>query len=81
MSLKSGTCSACGESNVYTNNESNRRGERGQIVLSAFKWMYIDTYICSVCGKFEEYVNDKDFRDEKNREKLFQEWDKVPKNF
>ena len=80
MSLKSGTCAACGASDVFTNKRSNRRGERGQIVLSSMKWFYVDTYICANCGKFEEYVNEEDFKDEKKKAKMFEEWIKQLKN-
>lgn len=77
MSLKEGTCSKCGSTEIYTNKNCNPRGERGQIVISGWKWMWIDLYICMGCGFFEEYVNEKDFREEKNRAKIKEIWEKV----
>lgn len=77
MSLKEGKCSECGSTEVYTNKKNNPRGERGQLIVSSFKFMFIDTYICLNCGKFEEYVNESDFKDEKVREKIKKNWKKA----
>lgn len=78
MSLKEGKCTSCGAYEIYTNRKSNARGERGQLIAGGFnKWMYIDTYICLNCGKFEEYINDKDFADESVKEKIRKTWIKI----
>ncbi|MBS1515947.1 MAG: hypothetical protein JSS63_13000 [Bacteroidetes bacterium] len=78
MSLKDGVCTNCGAKEVYTNKKSKARGERGQLIAGGFnKWMYIDIYLCLNCGKFEEYVNDKDFKDESVKEKIREKWIKV----
>ncbi|MBP9095301.1 MAG: hypothetical protein KBG21_01760 [Ignavibacteria bacterium] len=77
MSLKEGTCPKCSSKEIYTNKKCNPRGERGQIVISGWKWMWIDLYLCMDCGFFEEYVNEEDFREEKNREKIKTTWGKV----
>jgi predicted RNA-binding Zn-ribbon protein involved in translation (DUF1610 family) len=77
MSLKEGVCPKCSATEIYTNKKCNPRGERGQIVISGWKWMGIDLYLCMDCGFFEEYVNERDLRDEKNREKIKVTWDKV----
>ncbi len=77
MSLKEGKCSSCGSTEVYTNSRVNPRGERGQLVVSTFKWMNFDTYVCLSCGKFEEYLNENDFKDEKIKEAFLKKWKKV----
>lgn len=77
MSLKEGKCPKCSSTEIYTNYKANPRGERGRIVIRGWKWMWIDLYLCMDCGFFEEYVNEKDFRDEKNREKIKSIWKKV----
>jgi len=77
MGLKSGVCDACGASDIYSNVGSNRRSERAKIVLSGFKWFYIDTYLCGTCGKFEEFMDEETFRDEVAQKKLRENWKKV----
>ena len=77
MSLKSGTCPSCGQSEVFCNVKSRRRGERGRFVISPFKWLYIDAYVCSKCGKFEEYIDNDTLQDEVAQEKMKTNWKKV----
>jgi len=75
--LKSGTCPKCGSNEVYTDRELLKRGERMQIVISSWKWFSLDTYICLTCGHFEEYINEKESRDEKIIEKIRETWKRV----
>jgi hypothetical protein len=77
MSLKERICPKCNGTEIYTNKKANPRGERGQIVISGWKWMWVDLYMCMNCGFFEEYVNEEDFKDEKKREKIKAVWKKV----
>ena len=75
--LKSGTCPKCGSAEVYTTCGIGKRGERMQLVISSIKWFFLDTYICTNCGHFEEYVNDDDLKNEKAINKIKETWNKV----
>jgi predicted nucleic-acid-binding Zn-ribbon protein len=75
--LKSGTCPKCGSSEVYTTKDTPKRGERMQLVVSSATWIFLDTYYCTNCGCFEEYVNDADVKDQKTIEKIKEKWKKV----
>jgi predicted nucleic-acid-binding Zn-ribbon protein len=76
-SLRSGKCPKCGANNVYTDRELPKRGERMQLVVSSWKWFFLDTYVCLSCGHFEEFVRETELRDEKTIEKIRETWKKV----
>lgn len=76
-SLKSGACPKCGSTEVYTNTGQNKRGDRMQLVVSSMKWYFLDTYICTNCFHFEEYVPEKEKMDAKMIEKIKSDWKKV----
>ncbi len=75
--LKTGTCPKCSSNEVYTDKELVKRGERMQLVVSSWKWFFLDTYICLTCGHFEEHIRETELRDEKTIEKVKETWDKV----
>ena len=75
--LKTGTCPKCGSNEVYTDRELVKRGERMQLVVSSWKWFFLDTYICLTCGHFEEHIRETELRDEKTIEKVKETWKKV----
>ena len=75
--LKSGTCPKCGSTEVYTNTGQGKRGDRMQLVVSSMKRFFLDTYICTGCFHFEEYVSDKDKSDTNIIQKIKSEWNKV----
>jgi predicted nucleic-acid-binding Zn-ribbon protein len=75
--LKSGTCPKCGSGEVYTTNGIPKRGDRMLLVISSFIRCYLDTYLCTNCGHFEEYINDSDVKDEKLISKVKETWNKV----
>ena len=75
--LKSGTCPKCGSTEVYTNTGQGKRGDRMQLVVSSMKRYFLDTYICTNCFHFEEYVSDKDKTDTNIIQKIKSEWNKV----
>jgi len=77
QTLKSGTCPKCGSTDVYTNTGQNKRGERMQLPVSSMKWYFLDTYICTNCFHFEEYVSDKEKMDAGIVDKIKKEWNKV----
>lgn len=75
--LKSGTCPKCSSKEVYTDKELVKRGERMQLLVSSWKWFFLDTYICLTCGHFEEHIRETELRDEKKIEKVRKTWKKV----
>jgi predicted nucleic-acid-binding Zn-ribbon protein len=75
--LKSGSCPKCGSGEVYTDRGHDKRGERMQLVISSWKWFFLDTYLCTNCGHFEEYVPEEELQDRKMIEKIRNTWNKV----
>jgi predicted nucleic-acid-binding Zn-ribbon protein len=80
-SLKSGTCPKCGSNEVYTDRELVKRGERMQLVISSWKWYFLDTYICLACYHFEEHIAEKEKGDPKVIEKIKETWKRVEVNY
>ncbi len=77
QNLKSETCPKCGSKEVYTTHGLGKRGERMQLVVSSIKLFFLDTYICTNCGHFEEYISDEDLKNEKIISKIKETWNKV----
>jgi predicted nucleic-acid-binding Zn-ribbon protein len=77
QTLKSGSCPKCGSNEVYTTQGSLKRGERMILPVSSWKQFFLDTYICSNCGHFEEYISDDDLKDPKMIEGIKKELRKV----
>jgi predicted nucleic-acid-binding Zn-ribbon protein len=75
--LKSGTCPKCGGREIYTTRDISKRGERMQLVVSSVQRFFLDTYICTSCFHFEEYVSEKEKADEKIIAKIKETWNKV----
>lgn len=75
--MRSGTCPKCGGNEVYTTRGISKRGERMTLVISSMKWFFLDTYVCTGCFHFEEYVAEKDKTEEKLIEKIKDTWNKV----
>lgn len=76
QNLKSGQCPICGSNEIYTDKGTLKRGERMLFVISNWKALYIDSYICINCGHFEEYIADKDFN-ESAKQKIRDQWKRV----
>jgi len=77
QTMKSGTCPKCGSNEVYTDRDLLKRGERMQLVISSWKTIFLDTYICLTCGYFEEHIPEKDLKDEKLIGKIRETWKRV----
>jgi len=75
--LKTGTCPKCSSTEVYTDRGLTKRGERMQLVISSWKWYFLDTYICLNCYHFEEHISEKEKGDPKIVEKIKESWNKV----
>lgn len=75
--LKSGTCPRCDSIDVYTTRGIAKRGERMQLVVSSIKWFSLDTYICTNCGYYEEFINENELKDAKIINKIKDTWKKV----
>jgi C4-type Zn-finger protein len=76
-SLKSGTCPQCASQEVYTTQGNYINNYRSHIMISTLKQMRTDTYICTACGYFEEYLMEDDLHDPKKIQKIKQNWKKV----
>jgi len=48
-----------------------------QLVISSWKWFFLDNYICLTCGHFEEYIREKELKDEKMIEKIKGTWKRI----
>jgi predicted nucleic-acid-binding Zn-ribbon protein len=77
QTLKSGTCPKCGSVEVFTNKGLPKRGERMQLVISSMKRFFLDSYICTNCWHFEEYVRDDEMKDASIIGKIRETWKKV----
>ncbi|MBP9095300.1 MAG: hypothetical protein KBG21_01755 [Ignavibacteria bacterium] len=77
MSLKEGVCSSCKSKDIFTNKNDQVRGQRGLIFFGSLKQAIVDTYLCMDCGRLEEYLNDKDFKNELVLEKVREKWQQV----
>ena len=75
--LKSGTCTRCNSKEVYTTKGQTKRGERMTLAVSSWKSFFLDTYVCTDCGHFEEYISDEEMKDRKTWEKVRETWNKV----
>jgi predicted RNA-binding Zn-ribbon protein involved in translation (DUF1610 family) len=76
-SLKTGVCPVCDSQNVYTDKEVSKRGERMIVPVTSFRQIYSDCYICINCGFIQEFVREKDLKDEKLISKLKEIWNRV----
>lgn len=70
----SGKCPKCESSEIWSNQNINKRGERPLIMVSGSTRLLLDTYICAKCGFIEEYLSDKDLKDQRKRDYLDQNW-------
>ena len=77
--LKSGTCPKCNSTEIYTTKDMAKRGERMTIAVSGWKKFFLDTYVCTSCGHFEEHIPEKELQDIELIEKIKETWNKVKK--
>lgn len=77
QTMISGACPKCGSTEVYTTQGLPKRGERMILTVSSMKYFFLDTYICTNCGRFEECVSDEELKDPKIIEKIKETWKKV----
>lgn len=69
-----GKCPKCGCTEVYTDTELPRRGERALLAISGWGQAYVHNYICASCGYLEEYI---EISDSKKLDKIKSEWSKA----
>lgn len=67
-------CPKCGGHEIYTDRGLTKRGERCIVPVSMWAGMYVDVYLCTGCGYFEEYISEKDLADGKKMDKLRLTW-------
>ncbi len=76
-SLKIEKCPKCNSEEVYTDTIYTKSSERMILPVSGFTRIYFDIYVCINCGYFEEYVADKDLKDEKKIDKIKKNWKRM----
>lgn len=78
--MKQGTCVKCGGTEVYSNENLPPRGDRSNVPghdgKSSSK-LWINTYVCTECGYFEEYLRNDVLNDENRINKVKMNWKKV----
>ncbi|MBM4241194.1 MAG: hypothetical protein FJ150_05985 [Euryarchaeota archaeon] len=75
--MKDGKCPKCGSENVYTHDTGISYDEDEIYIYLDGTICEYDSYICTECGYFENYIREKDIRGVNVFEKVAQEWDKV----
>jgi predicted nucleic-acid-binding Zn-ribbon protein len=75
--MKNGKCPKCGSNKVFTKQDGITSGDGGLGVCTSF-WTTASTskdYICTNCGYFERYIDDKE-----KLEVVSQKWENVGKH-
>lgn len=75
--IKSGTCPQCGSSEVYFYPTALFNVERAYLSIGPLKRIKLESYLCTSCGHFEEYLCDKNLEDKKTIETVKKKWKKV----
>ena len=76
-SLRAGKCPKCGSAEIYTDKDYTKSSERMTIPVIAWKRIFFDIYVCTNCGYFEEFIADKDIKDDDVITKIKKNWKKV----
>jgi predicted nucleic-acid-binding Zn-ribbon protein len=71
------TCPKCSSKEVYTNSELMKRGDRCSLPITSWSWVYVDIYICLACGYVEEYITNKDLKNQDKMAKIKKEFKKI----
>jgi hypothetical protein len=75
--MKSGICPECSCTDVFTDFALPKRGDRMIIPITGMRMLFTDCYVCLNCGYFEEFIVDKDLKDDKKISKIKETWGKV----
>jgi len=70
-------CPKCQSTEIYTDAELTKQGDRTTIAISTWTRLLLDIYICASCGFIEEYVREKDLQSESHMKKLRGNWKKL----
>jgi predicted nucleic-acid-binding Zn-ribbon protein len=70
-------CPKCESTNIYTNEQLPKRGERGLMPVNMWRSAYVSAYICVDCGYFEEYIAQAELDSGKLIEKIKETWQKL----
>jgi len=70
--MKSGKCPKCNSPTVYTKRQGISSGDGFYLSVSGKAIKDIDHYLCTTCGYFETYVEDKP-----KLEAVARDWHKV----
>jgi len=52
----------CLATEIYSDKDQDKRGDRSVIPVSTWKSLIADTYLCLNCGYVEEYIRDQDIK-------------------
>jgi len=77
---KTGQCPKCKSTDVVTNEDMTKHGERSVIMISAFKNIRVSNYICLNCGLIEEHIAQKSMQDSGKMDKIRANWKKYLPN-
>lgn len=69
-----GICPKCSGTEIYTDADLTKRGDRGDIGISSWTRLFLDVYVCATCGFIEEYVRNNDLTDDKKIATLKENW-------
>ena len=75
--IKTGKCPVCGSGEVYDNRNSLLGSERKYITISPVYKFTVDTYLCTNCGYFKEFIRDSELKNEKYSGKVKSTWNKT----
>lgn len=74
-----GKCPKCLATEIYSDNEQEKRDDRAVIPVTAWKSLIAGTYLCLNWGCVEEYIRDKDLKTKNERVKT--NWKKYSPSF
>jgi len=74
---KTGQCPKCKSTEVYTNADGSKQGERSFILISLFKNVRVNSCICLNCGYVEEYVEQESMQNQSKMDKIRKNWKKI----
>ena len=66
----SNKCPKCDGSEIYTNKDLMKQGERSAMHIGGMRRFLIESYICSSCGYLEEHVRVDDLKNQRKMAKL-----------
>lgn len=69
-------CPKCQGNSIYTDASLSKAGDRCYFPISSWSKLFVDVYVCTDCGYVEEYVSERELKDQKTMDKLRENWKK-----